>query len=140
MCVEPAFVLILSPFGCVFNPNGHHFYELHKILKFFFIPGFHLIFLIYQIHIEFFYILATKNARNNNKAYLLTYGEQMDRNHNLFQVFVGFDIASSFLLTFLFLFLNIYVIVFLFIISIPFRFYPMKYYMGIFFGIHKFYE
>ena len=123
------------------NPNGHHYSEFTKILKFFLIPGFHLIFLIFQIHIEFFYILATKKARNNNnKNYLLSYGEQMERNYTLFQVFIGFDVASSILLTFVFLLLNIYVIVFLLIISIPFRLYPMKYYMGIFFGLHKFYE
>ena len=62
-----------------------------------------------------------------------------DNEHwNIFILIVGFDIVSVIILSIPLLFLNILFTIILIIISIPFKFYPLKYLFGIGFnGMNK---
>ena len=106
--------------------------KLKKSLFYFLIPGVNLLFFMAEMHIALFYKLAVKN--NEGSEYLSNYEDHIKRNYIILQITVGIDIAFSVVLTFSYILLNIYFIIFLTIISLPFKLYPMKYYMGIAYG------
>ena len=107
-----------------------------ETLKFFLIPGINLLFFMATMHISLFYKLSVKNDKNkkNDNGYLLNYELRYNKCYTTLQILVGIDIAFSIILTLPYVLLNLYFIVIILIISIPFKFYPMKYYMGIAYG------
>ena len=66
--------------------------------------------------------------------YLLNYEDRYHKNYLTLQIFVVIDAAFSLILTISYLILNLLFILLLTIISLPFKLYPMKYYMGIAYG------
>ena len=107
-----------------------------ETLKFFLIPGINLLFFMATMHTSLFYKLSVKNYKNkkNDNGYLLNYELRYNKCYTTLQILVGIDIAFSIILTLSYVLLNLYFIVIILIISIPFKFYPMKYYMGIAYG------
>ena len=98
----------------------------NKYLYFLLIPVLHLLFFIYTIHMQFLYGLNLKNNVNHCRYY----EERYTDNGFTFEILIGIDIAFSIILTFSYFLLNLYFIIILLVISIPFKFYPMVYYMG----------
>ena len=80
---------------------------------------------IRTIHFAFLYDLALSNEPSTN-GFIREYDDRYNDNHNI--------IAFSFILTLPFIILNMQFIIILLIISIPFKFYPMKYYIGLAYG------
>ena len=58
----------------------------------------------------------------------------MENNDLIFVIFMAINIAIVFLLIVPFIILNIYFIVVLLVISLPFKNYPLKYFIGIAYG------
>ena len=116
------------------DPENDYKPKLRKLLFYFFIPGLNLLLFMAEIHVALFYKLSLKNDEDSGSGYLSNYEEHFKRNYIILQIIVGIDIAFSVVLTFSFILLNIYFIIFLTIISLPFKLYPMKYYMGIAYG------
>ena len=88
------------------------------------------------MHTSLFYKLSLKNDKNqkDDKGYFLNYEDRYKKCYKTLQILVGIDIAFSVILTLSYILLNIYFIIIILIISIPFKFYPMKYFMGIAYG------
>ena len=105
----------------------------HKSLFYFLIPGINLLFFMATMHIQLFYKLSLKNDENY-EGYLRNYEDRYNKNYTTLQILVGIDIAFSVVLAFSYVLLNIYFIIIMLIISIPFKLFPMKYYIGIAYG------
>ena len=114
-------------------PDHDYPQDYDQSLTYFLIPGLNLLFFMATMHTELFYKLSLSNDLGHN-GYLRNYEDRYKNNYTTLQILVGIDIAFSLVLTFCYLLLNIYFIIILLIISIPFKFYPMKYYMGIAYG------
>ena len=117
------------------HPEKDYKPKFKNLLKFYFIPGVNLLFFMAQMHIQLFYKLALKNDMPKTKGdYLLNYEDRYHKNYLTLQIFVVIDAAFSLILTISYLILNLLFILLLTIISLPFKLYPMKYYMGIAYG------
>ena len=119
------------------NPVGEGT-DFDLYLFFFLIPGINLLFFMATMHTHLFYKLSLSNKKVNNR-FLITYYNHLKRNKMIFQILVGIDIAFSVVLTFSYVLLNIYFIIIMLIISIPFKFYPMKYLFGIGYSCYEVY-
>ena len=108
--------------------NYHSDFDLYLCL--FLIPGINLLFFMASMHALLFYKLSLSNKEGNNR-YFISYESRLKRKKMIFKILVGIDIAFSVVLTFSYVLLNIYFIIIMLIISVPFKLYPMKYYMGI---------
>ena len=117
------------------NPiDREHYYghDFHKALIFYFIPGINLLFFIAEMHVSLFYKLGLKNYKPKKyNKYIKDYELRYKKNYKTLQILVGIDIAFSIALTFSYILLNLYFIIILTIISLPFKLYPMKYYISI---------
>ena len=117
------------------NPiDREHYYghDFHKALIFYFIPGINLLFFIAEIHVSLFYKLGLKNYKPKKyNKYIRNYELRYNKNYKTLQILVGIDIAFSIAITFSYILLNLYFIIILTIISLPFKLYPMKYYISI---------
>ena len=85
------------------------------------------------MHTQLFYKMSLSN-REDHDGYVENYEDHYNRNYTTLQILVGIDIAFSIVLTFSYVLLNIFFIIIMLIISILFKFYPMKYYIGIAYG------
>ena len=103
-------------------PDNTLFYS--KALTFFIIPGYSLFIFILVIHLTFFYDL--KKTNNNQSDTYRSFKRDCS-----FHLFLAINIAFNAMLTVPFIVLNIYFIVLLLIISLPFKKYPLKYFLGI---------
>ena len=104
-----------------------------KSLIIYFIPGINLLYFIATIHISFLYKLSLKDDMSG-KDIMINYEKRFEDNYECLIFIILFDVISSIALSLAFIVLNTYFIVLLFLISIPFKLYPMKYYMGIAYG------
>ena len=100
--------------------------------KIFIVPGFNLLYFIKTIHVAFFYKLTINKAELKENGYLQNYELYIQRNsYFILQLFVGINMAFAIVLCIPFLLLNIYFIFFIIIISVPFKFYPLKYVLAL---------
>ena len=119
-------LLLINP-----DAKGVHHPDFQKSLILFLIPGINLLLFIGTMHIQLFYAISLSNEEDHN-GYIKNYEFRCkDNNEMIFQILVGIDFAFSIVLTLPYVLLNIYFIIIMLIISIPFKLYPMKYYMGI---------
>lgn len=101
-----------------------------KMIIFLLIPGFNLIFFIGLIQHSFLGVLSIKYNNNEEKFY--TY-EELYKNHiDLVEII---NILSVFTLGITLLIIDIYFILLILLLSIPFKFYPIRYIWGV---IHAF--
>ena len=97
---------------------------------YFFIPGWSFLFLFLRIQNSFFYKLAMKNAKSDENGYLPIYMYNTEKTDFIFNI----NFLSCILFIIPFFIINIYIILFTFIISIPFKYIPLKYIIGIAYG------
>ena len=95
------------------------------------VPFVNLLYFIGCLHAIFFYKLKCKNQDPN--YYYLDYGLRLSNEGKVcfFRIIVLLDAFCSLFLSIPLLILNIYITIIIIIISIPFKFYPMKYLFGI---------
>ena len=122
---------LISPIG-----QEHDFKPKFSIIIIYFLfPTLNLLFLILEIQFSFFLKLATKNAKTDNRGFLENYLQHLKKNNNFFAYLIAIIIGLfCFILNISFYIHNFYLIILIILISIPFKFYPMKYYMGIAYG------
>ena len=109
--------------------------KFENLLTYFFIPGWNLLWFMAEMHIALFYKLSLKNYHpKKSTIYLPNYEDRYNKIYLTLQILVVIDIAFSIILTVSYILLNLYFIITLTIISLPFKLYPMKYYMGIAYG------
>ena len=115
-----------------------HAYTLkyYKAFILFILPFFNLLMLIVGIHCLLFYNLIKKtNHGQNDYEY---YEEFMRNRFYIFVVFVFINTVFDVLITVPFILFNIYFNVLLLVISLPFKNYPLNYYLGITYGKYSF--
>ena len=93
------------------------------------IPFLNFVYIIGGIEISIFYDMGSKKTYNN---YKITYYDLISgRNPILMKIIIYLDIASSIILSLCYIIINAYFILFSLIISFPFKFCPMKYFLGV---------
>ena len=97
---------------------------------YFFIPGWSFLFLFFRIQNSLFYKLAMKDAKLDEKGYLPLYKYNTENADFIFNM----NFFLCILLTIPLFIINIYIILFTFIISVPFKYIPLKYIVGIAYG------
>ena len=101
--------------------------HIHIII---FVPGINLLVLFIKCMDILYLDLPTKKSISDNNGKLYSFRERLEEGC-VFVIFFILIFAIGFTLCISFLIYNIYLIILLFIISIPFKFYPLKYYYGI---------
>ena len=106
-------------------------------MKYFFIPFAYFLFFIAVIQIAFFYkskfMKPKKKENDNDNDFLYVYEEHIKKRIYVFILFLVFNILFSIILYIPYLLLYIYFKTFLILISIFFKFYPLKFFLGIIF-------
>ena len=123
-------IRLIAPIG---NDKDNYKEDIYNNYLYFFIPGLNLFGFISTIHYAFYYDLALSNEPSTN-GFIRKYYDRYYDNHNIIYILFRIDDAFSFILTLPFIILNMQFIIILLIISIPFKFYPMKYYIGLAYG------
>ena len=104
----------------------------HYLFLISFIPLLNIVFLIIKIFEFLYFGLSTKNSKKNNNGRLESHIEQFKRrNYHIY--FILISNLISFVICIPCIIYSIYFIFIIMLISIPFKFYPFKYYSGIFF-------
>ncbi len=116
---------IINP---VFESDAEQFGGL---LLMFIIPIISFMYFVAYFSIVFFYKLSIKNT-NQKEGYLCIY-EGTFKSTNLFFTVIGFNVAFAFALSIPFTIIDTYFKILLFLINIPFKNYPLKFYLGILF-------
>ena len=94
-----------------------------------------MLFFIDEICVSFFYKLTLKNTLRSDSYYELNYEDNVQKNYYfVLQLLVVINIAFAVMLSIPYILLSIYFIIFLLVISIPFKNYPVKYFIGIAYG------
>ena len=131
---------------CMFLQDGFRFikpigeehdYPLNYSVafKFFIIPVFSFLMFISEMQVSFFYKLKLKKSEVNEHGYAENYEDFIkDRYYDFITIMVVINVAFAVMLAIPFLLLNIYFTVFLLVISLPFKNYPLKYFIGIAYG------
>ena len=139
-CLKRRFICMFLQDGYrLISPIGQE-YDFKPIFSitmviYFFLPTLNLLFLILEIQTSFFLNLATKNAKTDNNGFLENYLQHFKRNHICFAYIITTIVGLfCFALNIAFYVQTFYLIILILLISIPFKFYPMKYYMGIVYG------
>lgn len=108
------------------------FKKFKHIFIVFFIPVFNILFLILELHLSFFYEMIRKDARNDKKrGELYNEVEIYLREHNIFCIVATINIGFALLISIPFIILYYIFLIVLFIISIPFKLYPLFFFLGI---------
>ena len=103
-----------------------------KSFKKFIFPVYNFLYFTAEIQTAFFYKLSTNSAKIRENGYLENYEVHIQRNHYfILELVVGINIAFAIILSLSYILFNIYFIIFMIIISLPFKFYPLKYVIGI---------
>ena len=98
----------------------------------FIIPGINLLYFMKEMHCAFFYKLGIKNDITGYNGDIHNYEYHIQRNSfNILALFVVINILFALVLSISYIILNTYFIIFILIISLPFKFYPLKYILGI---------
>ena len=123
------------------NPNEEqraYSLKYYKALIFFSLPFISLLLLIVCIHFLFFYKLTQKNAKPDEHDYVESYEEFMRDRFYIFAMNVVFNTAFDVMITVPYVILNIYFNILLLVISLPFKNYPLNYYLGMAYGLFGF--
>ena len=106
--------------------------DFKESFKKFIIPVFNFLYFTSEIQCAFFYKLTTNNAEIRESGYLENYEGYIQRNYYfILQLVVGINAAFAIILSLSYILFNIYFIIFMLVISLPFKFYPLKYIIGI---------
>ena len=111
------------------DPIEKYSYKFKEYLIFAVIPFVNMVYIIGGIKIAIFYNMDSKKSYNN---YKITYYDLIYRRHlTLMNIIIYLDIISSSVLSLCYIIINTYLIIVSFIVSLPFKFCPMKYLLGV---------
>ena len=99
----------------------------YSFLKMFFIPIISFMYVIAYFSATYFYKLYMKNKGGTYESIFYI----NDNNGRLFMTEIVINVGIAFTLSIPFLIIDIYFKILLLIISLPFKIYPLKYYLGI---------
>ena len=126
--------------SCMFFQDGFRFInhqreergyyiKYSEAFKIFIIPFYSLLVFIYVIHYSFFYKLRLKKRKG---SYPRDYEGFMGNHHDdMLIIFIVINVAFAIMIAVPFVLLHSYLIIFLLVISLPFKNYPLKYFIGI---------
>ena len=115
-------------------PNNDINYFRCNYLIYALVPYLNFLFFFGALHV-FIYRLKTNVKRHSNgKEHFISFEEYIhgDNGHwDILIIIAGLDILTVLILSIPFIFLDIFFTILLILISIPFKFYPLKYLFGI---------
>ena len=104
-------------------------YKFKEYLIYALIPFINFVYIIGGIKISMLYNMGSKKSY---KYYKITYYDLISGRHPiLMKIIIFLDIISSIILSLCYIIINVYFIIFILIISFPFKFIPMKYFLGV---------
>ena len=122
----------ISPMGD--DIESHYSFKSGFII--FIIPFINLLFFIAMLQVSLFYSLILKGAIPNEHSYAIDYENNMRKNHYfVLPLFATINCLTAVLLSINYILLYTYFTIFLLIISIPFKNYPVKYFIGMMYAI-----
>ena len=108
--------------------NNHDKSDYKKKIKLFIIPFINLLIFIHEIQLSLFYGLYPKEENFDS------YDSYLRRHKYIFEIVFGINIAFEILLCIPYFLFSINFIISLLIFSIPFKNYPLKYFIGVAYG------
>ena len=98
---------------------------------FFIIPGLNIYYFIFDIVISFYLDMTIKNEECSSKGEIPTYNKRIENiSNNLEALILQLICFQSLILGMPFIIIYTYFIIIVLLISIPFKFYPLKYLLG----------
>ena len=114
--------------------------DFKEAFSYFIIPGLNLLFLMAFIFRGFFFAMPIKRGEYKLKVDIPTYEQYLERNFKLIsKIVLTLEIFIVFLLIIPFIIIYTNFTIFFILISLLFRLYPLKFYLGIFYADSKSY-
>ena len=115
--------------------NEVYITTFEKSFRIFIIPVYNLFYFLKELHGFLFYKLSLKNAKPHSNGSLEIYENHIGgQGYFVLHLFAGINILFGITISIPFILLDIYSTIFILIISVPFKLYPLKYILGIFFN------
>ena len=109
--------------------------DFKEAFFYFIIPGLNLLFFMAHIFRGFFFAMPIKKGEYKMNVGIPVYDVYLERNYKFIpEILLVLEIFIAFLLIIPFIIIYTYFVIFLTLISLPFRLYPLKFYLGIFYA------